>query len=97
MAKRVDANQKEIVKALRDFGASVQIISDVGKGCPDIIVGWQGDNYLVEIKKDKGVLTPHEIAFFSSWKGQVCMIRSADTLLDIFKAKQKMQSFTSDV
>jgi len=49
-AKRVDANQKEIVKALRDRGASVLHLHQVGGGCPDILVGYAGYNFLIEIK-----------------------------------------------
>lgn len=83
MAKRVDANQKLIVDTFRAIGATVQIISMVGKGCPDIIVGYQGVNYLIEIKDGKKPpsgqkLTEHEQKFHDSWKGHVCLIRSCD-------------------
>ena len=50
IAKRVDANQKEIVNKLRAIGASIQDLSMVGKGCPDILVGFRCKNYLFEIK-----------------------------------------------
>jgi hypothetical protein len=83
MAKRVDANQKAIVDTFRAIGATVQILSMVGKGCPDIIVGFKGVNYLIEIKdgskpKSAQKLTEHEQKFFDSWKGQVCLITSND-------------------
>lgn len=83
MAKRVDANQKSIVDTFRAIGATVQIISMVGKGCPDIIVGYKGVNYLIEIKdgtkaKSGQKLTEHEQKFFDHWQGQVCLITSND-------------------
>ena len=38
-AKRVDQNQKDVVKALRDSGAYVFHLHEVGQGCPDLLVG----------------------------------------------------------
>ena len=49
-AAKVDANQKQIVTALRQAGCTVQSLATVGKGCPDLIVGCQGRNFLLEIK-----------------------------------------------
>ena len=85
-AKRIDANQNEIVKALRDNGASVLILSMVGKGCPDILMGYGGRNYLIEIKNgtlplSAQKLTPLESQFVKDWKGQTCVIRSVEDAL----------------
>ena len=49
-ARRTDANQKEIVKTFRDAGAYVIDLSRVGKGCPDLCVGFGGLTILVEVK-----------------------------------------------
>lgn len=86
--KRVDANQKVIVKTARDLGASVLILSMVGKGCPDILMGVNGINALIEIKDgDKSVsarkLTECEQKFFDSWEGQVCIISTITELIDL--------------
>lgn len=86
MAKRVDANQMEIVQAFRKLGASVFILSTMGRGCPDLLIGIRGRNYLVEVKDGKKVisaqkLTEREQAFFNEWKGQVCIIRSIEEVL----------------
>lgn len=86
MAKRVDANQKEIVKALRDCGASVFILSDVGMGCPDLLIGKHGFNYLGEVKDGKKPpsgrrLTEHEQKFFNTWQGQVCLLESVEDVI----------------
>lgn len=48
-AARVDDNQKSIVQGLRDIGCSVESLAKLGKGAPDIAVGWDGINFLFEI------------------------------------------------
>jgi Holliday junction resolvase len=47
---KIDANQPKIVAALRKAGAFVQSLATIGKGCPDIMVGYKGAWYLMEIK-----------------------------------------------
>lgn len=94
MAKRVDANQKEIVKAFREMGASVLILSMVGKGCPDLLIGMFGKNILLEVKDGKKPpsgqkLTEHEQKFFQLWKGQVEIVNSLDSALKIINAIPK--------
>lgn len=91
---RVDENQNEIVKVLRKLGASVLILSTVGKGCPDILVGvsdHQGfrHNLLVEIKDGKKSpsqrrLTKDEQKFFDNWKGHVCVVSNVDEAIFLF-------------
>ena len=77
--KRVDDNQSKVVKALRDLGATVQHLHAVGKGCPDIVVGFKGKNLLLEIKDgDKKVLTPDQVNWHELWKGQVSVVTSVD-------------------
>ena len=49
-AKKVDANQGEIVSLLRQLGAKVCITSAVGGGFPDLVVQHRGRTMLVEIK-----------------------------------------------
>jgi hypothetical protein len=90
MAKRIDDNQREIVSTFRKIGASVQILSDVGRGCPDIIVGMFGKNFLVEIKNGKKPpsaqrLTEKEQSFFDTWKGHVCIVRSVEDAVGLFR------------
>lgn len=73
---------------LRRCGASVQILSAVGKGCPDLLVGYRGKNYLLEVKDGKKKpsarrLTPDEEDFFLSWKGQVSVVREFGEAWDV--------------
>jgi Holliday junction resolvase len=80
MPKKVDTNQKEIVEALRACGFSVVHLHAVGKGCPDLIAGRLGVNYLIEIKSAKGKLTPAQVEFHDNWMGQVIVVRSVEDL-----------------
>ena len=90
-AASVDANQKVIVAALRDVGASVQHIHGVGGGCPDIIVGFRGVNYLIEIKDgDKPPsarkLTDAENEWHLFWHGSVHVANDIDEALEVIGA-----------
>ena len=81
MPKRVDSNQASIVKALREVGASVQDLHEVGHGCPDIAVGFRGATYFLEVKNGAGALTPDEERWHRTWLGQVAVVRNIDEAL----------------
>ena len=80
---KVDANQTIIVEALRLVGFSVQSLAKVADGCPDIVVGWGGENFLFEIKSERNQkgepysLTTEEKRWHQEWKGQVAVVTSA--------------------
>jgi len=78
-AARVDANQDQIVVALRAAGAYVWII-----GLPvDLLVGYKGHTFLVEIKTNaKKRLTTLQRDFFESWSGStLARVDSPDAAL----------------
>ena len=78
-AARVDSNQSEVTKALRKIGASVQLLHSVGKGCPDMLVGYKGVNILLEIKRDETKkLTPDQVIWHHNWRGQVATVATAE-------------------
>lgn len=77
-AKKVDANQAEIVEFLRSCNATVQHLHAVGKGCPDLLVGFRGRNLLMEVKVAKGKLTPDQVTWHGGWEGQVCIVHDVD-------------------
>lgn len=81
-ARKVDANQAEIVEALRNIGATVQPLHTVGSGVPDLLVGWCGRNILMEVKVAKGKLTPDQISWHGIWSGQVCVVHSIEEAED---------------
>jgi hypothetical protein len=81
-----DANQSEIVAALRAAGASVTILAGVGCGCPDILIGWHDHNLLLEIKNPAGRgnrLTEAETAWITTWQGQVAIVCSINEALAV--------------
>jgi Holliday junction resolvase len=85
---KTDVNQKAVVEQLRAIGATVAITSQLGKGFPDIVVGYGGDNYLFEIKDQKKTpserkLTKDEQKFNDSWEGQYAVIETAAQALKI--------------
>lgn len=82
--RRVDSNQAEIVAALREYGCSVQHLHIIGKGCPDLLVGIHGRNYLIELKSNRrSKLTEDECRWFENWSGQVAIAYSAKEIINI--------------
>lgn len=84
---RVDDNQESIVSALRRVGASVQSLAAVGKGTPDLLVGYRGRTFVLEVKNpaqepNKQRLTPLEASWHSTWRGSpVAVVRTVDEAL----------------
>lgn len=90
--KRTDANHRQIVDALRRIGASVVDLSDVGDGCPDLLVGFRGKNYLMEVKD--GAKKPSErrlretqVEFFRDWTGQAAKVENVAEALAVLAIK----------
>ena len=67
--RKVDLNQREIVRGLRALGYSVRHTHTIGKGFPDVAIGKHGRTVLVEIKRPGEELTPDERIFFEEWRG----------------------------
>ena len=65
-AAKVDANQNQVIEALRAAGACVWII-----GLPvDLLVGYKGRTMLMEVKTGpEKPLTALQHAFFANWTG----------------------------
>lgn len=86
-AARVDDNQPEIVKAFRDLGWYVLIISQL-KNCCDIMVSKNGRTIAVEIKDgskppSKQKLSSGELKFKDEWQGEYLLITCIDDVLNI--------------
>lgn len=65
-AKR-DANEPEIINALVQAGASVSKLS--AEGVPDLLIGFRGETYLIDVKAKKGTLTDAQRVWFEDWRG----------------------------
>jgi hypothetical protein len=80
---RKDKNQDEIVEALEDVGASVCKATQLGGGAPDLLVGFRGRNYFIEVKNpDTGYdLSPKQERWHADWRGHVYVARTVDEAL----------------
>ena len=89
-ANRIDANQNDIVDALREAGAVVRIISQ-GDGIPDLLVGYNGFTILMEVKDgdkvpSKRKLTEAEQKFFDEWEGGLLVVvNNVQEAIDMLK------------
>jgi hypothetical protein len=77
----LDDNHGEIVKTLEAVGASVQSLAALGRGAPDLLVGFQGRNFLLEVKDgrkaaSKRKLRPSQVLFHARWIGQIATVTS---------------------
>jgi hypothetical protein len=80
-AARVDANQDQIVAALRAAGASVQSLAQIGQGCPDILVALRGAMWLMELKTGKAEPNDKQAKWHIEWCAPVHVVRTPDEAL----------------
>ena len=91
-AAKTDANQDQIVSAFRAAGAYVQSLAAVGKGVPDLLVGYKGQTYLVEVKDgnkppSQRKLTEDQIKWHNDWTGgSLSVIESPEQALKLIGA-----------
>ena len=81
-AARVDANQPEIVKALRKIGAEVNYMYQLGMGTPDLLVSFRPRWWVLEVKSDEGELNEEQ----KRWVGRQCapvyVVKSAEEAVE---------------
>lgn len=70
-AAKVDGNHSAIVDMYRDGGCSVTSLAGLGRGVPDLLVGFRGQLALVEVKTPKGKLRPLQEEFGKVWPVRV--------------------------
>lgn len=78
---RIDANQKALVAHAESYGASWLSMTALGDGKPDGILGYQGHDFKVEFKTEKGTLTDDQRGFISTWRGSPVYV--VKTTMDI--------------
>jgi len=86
-AARTDANHRDVVKYIRQCGMSVADLSGVGKGVPDLLVGWRGWCCLVEVKDgakppSKQQLTKAESDWRAAWAGPYIIATSPENAVE---------------
>jgi hypothetical protein len=81
-AAKVDANQKEIVDALKAIGCDVEVI-----GRPvDLLVGYRFHNFLIEIKREGHRPRKDQKAqqdWIKEWPGQVRVVETAEQAIKL--------------
>lgn len=93
-AARTDVNQRGLVDLLRACGCVVEVISDVGRGVPDLLCLYRGVIFLVEIKDgnqppSRQSLTAAERAFHLAWDGApIYIINSDETAMQMLAEMQ---------
>lgn len=88
-SQRRDANEPEIVQALEAIGAAVQRLP--GDGMPDLLCGFRGRLYLLEVKLPLGPrggvvghseLNEAQLRWWRAWKGPApVIVRSVEQAL----------------
>lgn len=87
LSARTDANQKQIVKALRAANAQVFDLHREGRGCPDLLVAYANrdtlcwETLLMECKVYPSRFTEAEDTFLQWWKGRVAIVTSVEEAL----------------
>ena len=79
---KVDDNQYEIIRGLRQIGCTVTP-SPIGDGFPDIVVGWRKRTMLLEIKDgskppSQRRLTREQQKWHDEWKGHKAVVTSLE-------------------
>ena len=87
-AARTDANHSDIVAALRAIGATVTSTAAVGSGFVDVVAGYRGVNYLLEIKDGSKPpsarkLTDDELKWHQDWRGQAHVVETVDQAIKV--------------
>lgn len=86
-AARRDANEAEVIKALRKVGAQVYVV-----GLPvDLLVAHRGVNHLVEVKDEHGRLTKAQEEFMAWWPVPVHVVRSPAEAVAAVLGKEAMR------
>lgn len=69
-ANRKDKHHAIACASLQLLGASVQEMTHEKDGCPDILVGYQGEDGTVELKTGKRKPNNRQIAWHITWSGR---------------------------
>ena len=78
-----DAIHTAVVDAFKAMGLSVYDASHAGRDFPDLVVGWGGVTHLVELKTGKAPMTPGQVAFSATWRGEpIVVLRSVTEAVD---------------
>ena len=94
-AARIDANQPEIVDALRKAGCRVQPLHMVGKGCPDIVAWTPNKGRLVFMEIKDGAKPPSArklTADEENWHGVWSDLKDAGALYVVASVNEALEA-----
>jgi hypothetical protein len=78
-----------VIRELERAGWSVQSLSQVGNGVPDLLVASpEGETFLIEVKARGRDLSERQRRWKSQWKGKVVVIHSLEEVARIVEASQ---------
>lgn len=81
-AARRDKVELDVVKQLRSIsGISVEVISIKNVG--DLLIGFRGVTYLIELKSKGGKLTDGQKQFHNEWTGQHAICTTLEDILKV--------------
>ena len=83
-AKR-DANEPEIIAALEAIGCEVFRLDKP----LDLLVGYRGKNWLIEVKTKKGRLTKDQKDFLPKWRGQLAVVSTPEQAISVVSGECK--------
>jgi hypothetical protein len=72
-----------------ECGASVFQTHLVGRSFPDLVIGYQGVTFLVEIKRPNADLKEGQVKFHDNWKGsKPFVVRTLDDVVSVLNNVQ---------
>ncbi len=86
-ANRIDGNHRLITDTFRAAGCSVQSLAEVGRGCPDLLIGVNKQTtFVVEVKDpaqpdSKRGLRPSQQEWHAKWRGASWIVETSDQAL----------------
>jgi hypothetical protein len=84
---RTDSLQATVIRELELAGWSVQSLSQVGNGVPDLLVASPtGETFLIEVKAPGRDLSERQRRWKSRWKGKVEVVHNLEELARIVGA-----------
>lgn len=99
---RRDSNQSDLFKAINQIPGVVAVdLGSVGKGVTDLLIGFDGVNYLAEVKlqpvkgkvfRSQSKLNKTQVAWHDLWPGQVGVVRNLDDVLNLLGLSDEIKN-----
>jgi len=83
-AKKRDDNEPEIVRTLRGLGVEVHKLNE--EDIPDLMVGFRGQWFLLEVKGKGKPLKKGQKDFYDQAEGPVAVVRTSEEALEAIGA-----------